>query len=354
MVSRIKGVFKPSAGTGANGPRDLAQTTASIIILTLVLFAGGAHAQNPPFHGERSPLNGYYEPSGIVQMHDGRMILVEDEKKAAISLLTPRDDLRFAGEPLRLETLSGLLFGQSGVGALDDLEAITMGKDGYVYAITSHSRTPPGNRFKRREKLVRFRVDGSRAVDFGLLTSLRDQMANLHKGIAKAADIRDATHDDHLSVEGMVYDSTKDRLLIGMRGPVIGGKAVVLVIPDTETAFSDATSSVFADEPIFLDLDKGGIRAMAYDPKLDGFLIVSRREKKGKGFKLWYWAGGKDQPPRRIRLGKNIDLLKAEGVTPIRFNGFEKIMLVFDSGRRSRGRNGQYMLLSYDQLRLSQ
>lgn len=342
LVDRIDRVSVFRAGSGV----------AAALTLGSTLFVANVAAQNPPSYGERLPLVGYYEPSGIAQMPDGRMIMVEDEKDAAISLLVPTDGVRFAGEPLRLETLAGLLFGQSGIGALDDLEAISVGKGGYVYAITSHSRTPAGNRFKRREKLVRFRVDGNRAIEFDLLTSLRDQMADLHEGIAKAADIRDANDDDHLSIEGMAYDGAEDRLLIGMRGPVIDGKAVVLVIPHPESAFSGSRPAVLADEPIFLDLDRGGIRAMAYDQKLGGFLIISRREKKGKRFKLWFWGGGKDQKPHRIRPGKKIDLSKAEGVTPVRYNGTDQIMLVFDNGRRSRGKNGQYMLLSHDQLGL--
>lgn len=40
---------------------------------------------------------------------------------------------------------------------------------------------------------------------------------------------------------------------------------------------------------------------MAFDPVLNGFLIISRREKKGKGFKLWFWDGTQDQNPRRLR-----------------------------------------------------
>lgn len=287
-------------------------------------------------------------------MSDDRLIMVEDEKDTAISLLTLRDDLKLSGERLRLETLSSLLFSDTKVGALDDLEAITIGKDGWIYATTSHSRTSKGRRFKKREKLVRFRVDGNRAVDFGMQRSLRDQMASLHEAIAEAADIMDATDDHHLSIEGMAYDSVRNRLLIGMRGPLIDRKSVVLALPDPETAFTGDQTVKFSSKPILLDLDAGGIRAMAYDPKLEGFLIISRREKKGKIFKLWFWNGDEDQPPRRIRLGSEIDLSKAEGVTPVRHNGMEHIMLVFDSGRRSSGRNGEYMFLSYGQLGLLQ
>lgn len=316
--------------------------TTSALLLAAILGPLDAAAQDLSGLGERLPLNGTYEPSGIIQLPDGRMIVVEDEKEAAIHLLTPRDGGAFTGTPLRIETSSGLL---------DDLEAIAMGKDGYVYAITSHARTAAGKRLDTREKLVRFKVEGDRAVASELLTSLRDRMASLHEEISEAATLRDTDDDDHLNVEGLAYDHAGDRLLIGLRGPVIDGNAVVLVIPDPETAFAGGRSAIFSDQLIFLDLDKGGIRAMAHDAELGGFLIVSRREKKGRKFKLWFWDGDSDQRPRRLRPGKKIDLAKAEGVTPIHINGTDQIMLVFDTGQRSKGKNGQYMLLSRDQLR---
>lgn len=354
MAPQILQALELAFGIGRKNIARLGLKTASVMLLGSNLGVAAVSAQNLPPLGERLPLAGYYEPSGIAQIPDGRLIVVEDEKDTAISLLTFQDDLSFSGERLPLEMLSGTLFDDTKVGALDDLEAITIGKDGWVYAITSHSRTSKGKRFKEREKLVRFKVVGNRAVDFGLLRSLRDQMASVHESIAEAADIMDANDDNHLSIEGMAYDSARNRLLIGMRGPVIDRKSVVLAIPAPGSAFAGDSSGQLAPEPIFLDLDVGGIRAMAYDPKLEGFLIISRREKKEKKFKLWFWNGDEGQSPRRIRLESEIDLSKAEGVTPVRHNGTEHIMLVFDSGRKSKGRNGEYMLLSYDQLGLSQ
>jgi len=53
----------------------------------------------------------------------------------------------------------------------------------------------------------------------------------------------------------------------------------------------------------YLDLDNGRIRALAYDPELEGYLIVSRREdKKGKPFKLWFWSGDPAVAPQRVSI----------------------------------------------------
>ncbi len=302
---------------------------------------------------ERLPLRGYFEPSGIVQLADGRLVLVEDEKGYPVSVLTFDGDGGFTGRTVKLKTLSGVLRGRTKVGRLDDLEAVTLGAGGYIYAITSHSLTPPGNRFTKREKLVRFRLEGTRAVDIALVLKLRDEMAGLHKKIARAAGIRNAGDDDHLSVEGMAYDPGGARLLIGMRGPTIRGMSVVLALSDLDSAFDGTRPARFESDLILLDLDRGGIRAMAYDPRLNGFLILSRREKAGKGFKLWLWDGTPAHKPRRIRLKGAPDLSKAEGVTPVRRDQTDQIMIVFDSGRKSRGRSGEYMLVSYDQLEIA-
>ncbi len=320
----------------------------SIVILTATLLAPGGGV----WSDERQPLTGFYEPSGIVQLPDGRLIIVEDEMDTPISLLTIDAEVPMPREPVRLDTLTALLTGSEPAFGLNDLEAATLGPDGYVYVITSHSRTEKGNRREMREKLMRFRLRGNRAVDATLVLSLRDQMAGLDKHISRAAKIKDAGHDDQLNIEGMAYDPTGKRLLIGMRGPIIKGQSVVLSLPNLQMVFSDTSTARLDDEPILLDLDRGGIRAMAYDPVLKGFLILSRQEKRGERHKLWFWSGERKQPPRRIRLTGDVDLSKAEGLAPVHIHQRDQIMIVFDTGKQARGRYGEYLLLTYEQLKI--
>ncbi len=306
--------------------------------------AGGSA---PPL--ERQPLRGYYEPSGIAQLPDGRIVLVEDEREASISILTLLDDFTLSGTPLRVGSLLSLMLGGS-VGPLDDLEAVTVGGEEFVFAITSHSRTPSGERRPDREKLVRFMVGDTRATELSLVTNLRDKIAELSDELAEAADVFDAKDDNGLIVEGLAYDGENDLLLIGLRGPVVDDMAVILSL-EPDVAFS-GDGKPFSADPFYLDLDGGGIRAMAFATRLNGFLIVSRQEKRGKNFKLWLWNPEGEQQPRRIRLPDNIDLEKAEGITPVSHNGIELIMITFDSGNRLRNRNAEYVLVPYDALQI--
>ncbi len=326
---------------------------AVVSLLSFFALVGLMSVSASIFAAERQSLYGYYEPSGVTQLDDGRILIVEDEKSVPISLLVAKGAQGFAGEPLRMAANIDMLFGKSIVGKLDDMEAVTLGSDGYVYAITSHSRTARGNRFKKREKLIRFKVDGNRAVDVGVIKSLRDQITALNRHLADAGDIVNASDDDHFSIEGMAYDKAENRLLIGLRGPLVDKQAVIVVLPDPQSAFEKKTSdNLINNKVIYLDLDGGGIRALAFAPELDGFLIISRKQKKGAAFKLWLWSANDEQSPRRIRIEKKFNLKKAEGVTPVRHHGVEKIMLVFDSGHKFRGNYADFVLLSYDELKI--
>ena len=58
------------------------------------------------------------------------------------------------------------------------------------------------------------------------------------------------------------------------------------------------------------------------------------------------------QAPRRVRIPHKKDLNHAEGITPIRQDGFNGILIVFDDGNAFKRKGGHYLLLSYDQLKI--
>jgi len=221
---------------------------------------------------------------------------------------------------------------------------------GFVYATTSFSRTLSGSRNRAREKLIRFRFDGTRITERKTITGLYKVMMATSRQLRDAAKILNPKDDDGFNIEGLSFNKTKDRLLFGLRSPVIDGKAMILTMENPHGAFDNNASPKFAEKPIFLNLDKGGIRSIAYDPRLDGYLIVSRRQKKGKKFKLWLWSGKENQAPRRVRINAKVKMSKAEGISPIRIKGKEMVLVVFDTGKRPLARDGKYLVLSYDQL----
>jgi len=325
-------------------------TVGLLIGAGAMLASGVSWAQKSPKHKERGQFDAILEPSGVVQLPDGRIVVVEDSKRRSVSILELKKKPAKSALPARKKTLvpaSGLMFGKV---FLNDLEAVAVDRRGFVYAITSFSRNIYGYRNPRREKLLRFSVGEGQVSTTRVLTGLGAAMAGIDTRLASAANVRKVDQENGFNVEGLSFDSTGDKLYLGLRGPVIDGKGVVIVMENPIAAFENGEPPVFASQPIFLDLDKGGIRALAYDPRLKGFLILSRQQKRGKKFKLWLWSGEPGRKPRRIRLKGKYSLAKAEGITPIRVNGEDQIMIVFDTGIKAQKTKGQYLRLSYDQL----
>lgn len=288
---------------------------------------------------ERQPCGTLSEPSGVVQLLDGRLLVVEDEKHTPLRLLSSK------GKPLALSADSVL-------GKLADLEAVAMDNNGFIYAITSHSRTHDGKRSDAREKLVRFTIEGQTVHHVVEINTLRKEMGKLSHTLKAALKIRDVKQDSGFNIEGLSFDQHKRHLLIGLRSPVVKKKAVVLVLKNPKTLFDKHERPDFKKSPIYLDLDNGGIRSITFDPYLKGYLIVSRHEKKGKKFKLWWWSGQKSQAPRRVHINGKFDLSNAEGITSVRGKGGRKLMIVFDVGNSSKRHKGCYAFIDYSQLKI--
>ena len=288
-----------------------------------------------------------YEPSGAQQLADGRIVIVEDESSHALSVLTISDD----GEMLP-KSLTPML-AKSKLGKLNDLEGVTADNEGYIYAITSHSPKASGKRTDAREKLVRFKLDGEKITEPDVIDNLREAVSSKHSALKSATQVADVKDDNGFSIEGLSFDKTKEELLIGLRSPVINDKAVIVAMQNLGTAFAKKEKPQIVSDLIYLDLDKGGIRGMTYDDKLDGYLILSRREdKKKKLFRLWFWDGDRSHSPRHVQIQGDNDIKHAEGITPIRHNGRERLLIVFDDGSVSKDKLAHYLLLTYEQLQI--
>lgn len=138
--------------------------------------ASVAHKKPPVFQ----PLTGVYEPSAIQQLPDGRFLVVEDEKRHPFSLIAIGAD----GSVDSTELTAGLLQIFSDFSKLDDLEGLALDRAGFVYAIKSHSRDDEGDEKKSRERLVRFRIEGSRVVNPKVVDGLKRAMTEKHPVLA--------------------------------------------------------------------------------------------------------------------------------------------------------------------------
>ena len=293
-----------------------------------------------------------YEPSAVRQLPDGGLLLVQDESDDPFIILQLAPDDRGitfqrpllaeqdqpSGIPGRAEPLRGL----------EDLEGLAAGIDGYLYAITSHSRTESGERRKSREKFVRLRIESGQIRDYSAFGKLRKAIITAYPELKAAARSGHDKGQKGFNIEGLCLPRDRRGLLIGLRAPILDGDSLILVMRNPAAVFDHGEEPMFESEPLRLNLDKGGVRAITYVPRLDSYLLVTQKaRKKGtsdRPFRLWLWDGRDGAGVRPLQI-PDISLRNTEGITPVRLGGRDYLLLVSDDGNRSRNIPGHYMLL---------
>lgn len=317
--------------------------------LIFLLWGCSSGAEGVPAFEKFRKFGLIFEPSGVQQLPDGRFVVVEDEAAHPLDVFSLQPDGGVSEQPLYRSSLFSWTSPNRALSTLQDLEAVAVDEQGRIYAITSHSRKEDGKRDDDREQLARFRLQGDQVVDFQVLRGLRKKISARHDALKDAGKIRDVKEDGGFNIEGLSFDAAKQQLMIGLRSPLAGGDAIVVVLENPQEVFDHDEEPRISDRLIELDLHGGGIRSLSYDPHLGGFLIVSR--KPDKSFKLWLWSGDADKRPKRVRIPDVKDLRQAEGVTPVRLDGGpDGILIVSDDGMGLKGKPGHYLFLRYEQL----
>jgi hypothetical protein len=291
-------------------------------------------------------LTGIYEPSAIQQLPDGRFLVVEDEKRHPFSLVVIGAD----GSVDRTELTAGLFQIFSDFWKLDDLEGLALDRAGFVYAITSHSRDDEGDEKKSRERLVRFRIDGTRVVNPKVVDGLKRAMTAKHPVLASAAKIRDVKDGGGLNIEALEISPDQQRLLIGFRSPLHDGRAIIASVENPSGLFEADEVPRLAADLDELDLGGHGIRGLSYVPSIGEYLVISGPVSREPGqFALWLWNGS-GGAAQRVAVPGLQGLERAEGVSPAVIDGVVRIIIVSDDGNREAGRSASYLLLDLDQL----
>ena len=296
------------------------------------------------------PLAGVYEPSAIVQLPDGRFLVVEDEKEHPLCLFSLGPDGRVID---RTPVEQGLFDFNDRFWKLDDLEGLALGASGEIYAITSQSLDGQGERKKSREKLVRFRIEGDRVDDPRSAMGLKDSLLAAHPVLAASASIADVKGGGGLNVEALDLSADGRRLLVGFRSPLLDNRAIVACVENPQGVFENAEAPRVAPALHTLDLQGHGIRGMSWVPGLDGHLVISGPVSGEAGqFRLWFWTGGATDPAHTVAVPGVTDLAHAEGVSPAIIDGRPKIVLVSDEGSRKEKRCARYLMLDPAQLHI--
>jgi len=293
------------------------------------------------------PLTGLFEPSAIAQLADGGFLVIEDEKQRSFSLVTLGANASVESNPLG----PGWFQRSNPFWKLDDLEGLALDKQGYLYAITSHSRNDDGDDKKARGRLVRFRIEEDRVVGPVVADGLKQALVATHPLLAAAAQQEDVKSGGGLNIEALEISADQQRLLLGFRGPLQGSLAIIASIENPAAMFeSDAKPQVSSTLQL-LDLGGHGIRGMAFIASLSGYLLISGPASRAQeAFGLWFWSGHPDSPARRVKIAGLPSLEHAEGICPAVIDGKPKIVIVSDDGNRKDGRYAQFLVLEPEQL----
>ena len=300
------------------------------------------------------PLTGLYEPSAIVQLADGRFLVVEDEKERPFSVVSISLQGRVSSSPLT----PGLFESSGGFWKLDDLEGLALDRSGAIYAITSQSLAGDGDQKKSREKLVRFRVEGDRVVAPASFKGLKSALVAAHPELATAARVTDVKGGGGLNVEALELSAEqapdRQRLLVGFRGPLLDGYAIIATVENPFGIFENDEAPRVEPSLVTLDLGGNGIRGMSHIPDLNGFLVIGGPVSKASSqFELWFWSGEPEAAARRVSIPGLSGLEHAEGVCPAIIDGQSKIVIVSDDGDRARGRFSQFLMLDPGQIEIA-
>ena len=288
-----------------------------------------------------------YEPSAAQQLLDGRVLIVEDEPLHALSIVEFGSDGNISENPL----LDGFLL-KSFNRKLNDLEGLTMDSEGFIYAITSHSRNEKGKRKKSREQLLRFKIEGNEISDVAVYTKLVDHLVNAGVLDNILSSSGNTVNLNEINIEALSFNKEKNKLMLGFRAPLINGKSMLVVINNPSAIFERNDPAQFDSNTILLDLQGGGIRSLDYAPQLEGYLMVNEIKNNNgkKKSQLWFWKGETEKDPQPIDLPQMINLKNVEALAPVTINGEPKLFLLSDDGKYKKKKTAHYMLLEYDQL----
>lgn len=296
------------------------------------------------------PLTGLYEPSAIQQLPDGRFLVVEDEKEHPFSLVTLSADGTVKSKPMG----PGWFEGNMPFWKLDDLEGLTADTMGFLYAVTSHSRSDDGDEKQARDKLVRFRIDGDRVRDPVVVGGLKGALIAAHPLLAAAAQVLDVKSGGGLNIEALEITPDRQRLLLGFRSPLQGSAAIIASIDNSAGIFEGGQEPLVSADLLTLDLGGQGIRGMSYIASLQGYLVISGPTSLAdEAFGLWFWSGQPLSPARRVTVAGLQHFERAEGVGTALIDGVAHIIIVSDDGNRQKGRHASLVLLEQGQLHIA-
>jgi hypothetical protein len=202
-----------------------------------------------------------------------------------------------------------------------DLEGATV-FDGRIVWISSNGRNKNGKVRPERFQLFashRLSPDRQRWLEAfspsfgGLLEAIAASAGPDYQPLRKS--IGDLRHTDEdlapkqkgFNVEGLSATGDGRFLLVGLRNPQPGGRAILFRVDNAEELLDGSTSKVALGPVVALDLGGRGIRDIAWSPAHRAYVIAAGQtddDKSGPGFALFTWDGVGG--PREIRSFRHV------------------------------------------------
>jgi pSer/pThr/pTyr-binding forkhead associated (FHA) protein len=267
------------------------------------------------------------EASGAAWVNGTDMVvLVSDSRPGQIFLMRLDESGRQSGN------ITPLDLGASTI----DPEGITYGRP-YFYIIGSQSDPAAGG----QNALLRFALDTESRTVRGQAEVIPDLRSFLLQGVPELKGIGDRPgRQDGVNIEGIGWDPIHERLLLGLRSPLINGRAVIVPtkLRDPLGPFNTNNLQLLEPRTIQLDLGGQGIRDLDYNTQLKSFLILSGATELARktDFGLWEWNGDPDQSKPEARPRKEHDLderAKPEGITHVTIGNRNFVFIVGDASK---------------------
>lgn len=294
------------------------------LLLTMALAAYQAarlDAARAPGHDVHRIKGGAFEPSGVVHVPgtDGVLFVSDGRTREVFWMRLGADGLQH--EPARAVPLDA---------DVTDLEGITTdGTHFYVVGSQSKKKGTGG------DGLVRFTFDPG-AVRIGRVEKISGMKAWLAQHVAELAGTAHRLGDAVLNIEAVAWDAVNERLLLGLRAPVIDGRALVIpvTLADPSRGFVRDNLRLDGGRALRLPLEGAGIRSLEFDPLTGAYKLITGadRNRERLDFRVLEWRGG--ETPADIRpVSVYPRRLKPEGIARAALGGRQVSVLVFDVGR---------------------
>jgi hypothetical protein len=266
-------------------------------------------------------FKGKLESSGIVYVPGSNGVLIASDNKGG-----EVQWMEFDADGKQVGNVKEISLGV----ACNDSESITYGNSFY-YVLGSQSDPSDA----AQHVLVRFAFDAETKTLHGQAEVIADLRSFLLQNVSEIAAVGAPAGDKGgLNIEGLAWDRDNERLLLGLRSPLLGTQAALipLKLRDPRGPFSVGNLRVDTPHVILLPIENQGVRDITYDTRLNKFLIISGAPEHGEKteFGLWSWSGQVDDKP--VKLMTLDQGSKPEGITSVTSNGRSFALLVGDVG----------------------